>query len=126
MTCFEFLIGEEPESLRDDTFMLVVCKGMSTLAIRSPRVSWRTFTNIIKLVKDLREWLLKKIADEKLYGAYYELKLILIFTPNDLDPLSYKMLTFAETVTRLPIKVFVGFQDIHADFAELFSIPGLV
>ena len=126
MTCFEFLIGEEPESLRDDTFMLVVCKGMSTLAVRAPKVTWRTFINVTNLVRDLREWLLKKIADERLYGAYYELRLILIFTPEDPDPLSYKMLALAETITKLPIKVFIGFQDIHADFAELFSIPGLV
>ncbi len=126
MTCFEFIIGERPKSLRDDTFLLVICKGISTLAIRSPQITWSTFTEIVKLVKDLKGWLLKKIAEKELYGAYYELKLILIFTPKNLDPFSFKMLSFAENATDLPIKVFNGFQDIHADFSELFSIPGLV
>ena len=126
MTCFEFTIGSGSESLKDDTFFLVVCRGMSILAIRSPRVSWKTFNEVVRTVKDLKEWLLKKIAEEELYGAYYELRLILIFTPENPDPLSYKAVSLAESATGLPIKVFIGFQDIHADFSELFSIPGLI
>ena len=126
MTCFEFLIGKEPSSLNEDTYLLVVCRGMSLLAVRSSNISWETFFNIVKLTKDLRAWLLRKIANEKLYGAYYELKLILVFTPRKPDPFSYKMLSLAENLTGLPVKLYVGYSDIHPDFAEMFSIPGLI
>ncbi len=126
MTCFEFVIGKRPSSLAEDTYVLVVCKGMSILAIRAPKITWETFANIINLVEDLRRWLLKEIADEKLYGALFELKLVLIFTPIKPDPLSYKALMFAENVIKLPIKTFIGFYDIHASFSDLLSIPGMV
>jgi hypothetical protein len=125
MTCFEFIISEEPVSLDKDIYILVVCKGMSFLAVRSSRISWETFHGIIKTVNELRKGLLKKIADERLYGAYYELKIVLIFTPKEPDALSNKMLAFAENVIGLPIKIFIG-SDIPSDFSEFLSIPEMV
>jgi hypothetical protein len=126
MTCFEFIISKEPTSLDEDVYILVVCKGMSLLAIRSPKISWETFHGIVEIADELRKGLLKKLANERLYGAYYELKMVLIFTPEKPDTLSHKMLAFAESVIGLPIKLFVGFPDIPPDFSEFLSIPEMV